>query len=440
MPEDTIVARATAPGVAALAVIRLSGPAAFPVAATLATRFDPSRVREAQLLTLRDGDGVMDHAIVTAFPAPRSFTGEDVVECSCHGGAFTAARVLAACLVAGAREAYPGEFTRRAVWHGKLDLLQAEATGDLLMATAPAQATQALSQLDGNLSRRIGELRESVLHAEALLAYAIDFPEEDDGPLPVGQVAAALTSIRPQLEALLATAHDGELVRNGALVVLAGGPNAGKSSLFNALLGRDRAMVTEIPGTTRDAITADTTIGGLPVRLVDTAGIRDGGDRLEAMGMEHSKRWLAEADLIVVCHAPDSLISEPLFTSVSPQLVVATKLDLGNPHHPRHLGVSAVTGEGLDALSGRIAKTVFSGLAHDNLAASEPLLTRVRHREAVAAGLVQLQAAELEVARGEPVLVAAALRGAAESLERLIGASDSEAILDRLFAGFCVGK
>lgn len=440
MPIDTIVALATARGPAALAVIRLSGPAAFGVAATLAAGFDPTRPREAQLLTLRDADGVMDHALVTAFPAPRSFTGEDVVECSCHGGAFTATRVLAACLAAGAREAHPGEFTRRAVMHGKLDLLQAEATGDLLLATAPAQAAQALSQLDGNLSRRIGELRESVLHAEALLAYAIDFPEEDDGPLPVGRVEAAMATIRRQLEALLATARDGERVRNGALVVLAGAPNAGKSSLFNALLGRDRAMVTEIPGTTRDAISADTTIGGFPVRLVDTAGLREGGDRLESMGIEHSKRWLAEADVIIVCHAPESDISEPLFTANSPLVIVATKSDLGQPPHPGCLAVSAVTGAGLAALSQRIAEVAFGGAMRGGCATSEPLLTRARHREAVSAGLARLEAASDEVARGEAVLAATALREGAESLAGLIGGSDGEAILDKLFAGFCVGK
>lgn len=440
MPQDTIAACATAPGFAALAVIRLSGPAAFRVAAKLASGFDPARAREARLLTLSDADGVMDRAIVIAYPAPRSFTGEDVVEYFCHGGAFTAARVVAACLAAGAREAWPGEFTRRAVLHGKLDLLQAEATGDLLLATSSAQAAQALGQLDGNLSRRIGELRESLLRAEALLAYSIDFPEEDDGPLPLDRVADAVAEIRQQLEALLATSGDGERVRNGALVVLAGPPNAGKSSLFNALLGLDRALVTEIPGTTRDAITADTTVGGLPVRLVDTAGIREGGDRLEALGISQGKRWLAEADLVIWCQSPETDKSESSFTTTGAIIMVATKSDLHRPAPPGHLPVSALTGEGIGALGAAVAGALLSGRRNRSSGTSEPLLTRARHREAVVAGLAQVRLAEQEIAGGEPVLVAAALRAAAESLQALIGASDNEAILDRLFADFCVGK
>ncbi len=440
MPSDTIAAIATAPGIAAVALVRLSGSDAFRVAGAIAERFDAARAREARLLVVHDATGPIDRALVTAFPAPRSFTGEDLVELSCHGGTFTAARLLAACLAAGAREAHPGEFTRRAVLHGKLDLLQAEATGDLLTATAPAQADQALRQLDGNLSRRIAALREGVLQAEALLAYAIDFPEEDDGPLPAGRVEAALVEVQHQLEALLATAADGARVRNGALVVLAGPPNAGKSSLFNALLGYDRAIVAELPGTTRDAIEAEVTMGGHAVRLVDTAGLRPEGDPIEAMGIERSHRWLAGADLVVACMAPDTETSEPSFTSRGPVLLVSTKSDLGQPASPLALAVSAVTGVGVPELRTAIASTLFGAGMAAAAGTSEPLLTRVRHRESVAAGLVHLQAANHELRSGEVVLGAAALRDAAEALAGLLGARDGEEVLDRVFAGFCVGK
>jgi tRNA modification GTPase len=437
---DTIAAIATAPGPAAIAVVRLSGPEAFRVAGELAAGFDAARAREARLLTLRDATGPIDRALVTAFPAPGSFTGEDVVEFSCHGGAFTAARVLSACLAGGAREAFAGEFTRRAVVNGKLDLLQAEATGDLLMATAPAQAAQALDQLDGNLSRRILALREAVLHAEALLAYEIDFPEEDDGPVPLAKVESALADLRRQLEQLLATAADGERVRTGALVVLTGPPNAGKSSLFNALLGRDRAMVTAIPGTTRDAIEADTTFEGYPVRLVDTAGIRMGGDELEQLGMERSRRWTAEADLVVVCISPDVEKSDPSLTLLSTGVVVRTKSDLRFDDSGGDVAVSAVTGEGLEELRLFLAQRLFGESSTRKTTRSEPLLTRERHREGVARALVALTRAEEALADREPVLAASSLREAADALLALIGATNRDDVFDRVFAGFCIGK
>lgn len=440
MHTDTIVAVATAPGPSAVAVVRLSGPAAFGITGILAVAFDPSRAREARLLTLRDAAGPIDRALVTAFPAPASFTGEDVVEFSCHGGTFTASRVVGACLAAGAREAYPGEFTRRAVINGKLDLVQAEATGDLLMATSPAQAQQALAQLDGNLSRRIGALRESVLGAEALLAYAIDFPEEDDGPIPAGRIEAAIASIRGQLEALLATAADGERVRNGALVVITGPPNAGKSSLFNALLGRDRAMVTEVPGTTRDAIEAGATFEGYPVRLVDTAGLREGGDQLEALGMERSRQWLAEADLVVSCVSPDTQTNEHSFTSLSTAVAVGTKSDLGNPGVPVDISVSVVSGAGLTALRQLVTERIFLQATKGLVVRSEPTLTRGRHRVAVFQALVSVSAALDTLLGGEPVLAASALRQAADALTGVVGRTDREDVFDRVFEGFCIGK
>ena len=440
MHTDTIVAVATAPGPSAVAVVRLSGPGAFEITRILAVAFDAKRAREVRLLALRDAAGPMDRALVTAFPAPASFTGEDVVEFSCHGGRFTASRLVGACLAAGAREAHAGEFTRRAVINGKLDLLQAEATGDLLMATSPAQAQLALAQLDGNLSRRIGELREAVLGAEALLAYAIDFPEEDDGPVPAGRIEAALATTRSQLEALLQTAADGERVRTGALVVITGPPNSGKSSLFNALLGSDRAIVTATPGTTRDAIEADTTFADYPIRLVDTAGIREGGDELEALGIARSRRWLLEADLIIECVSPDTKTTERSFMSVSTRVVAATKRDLGTPGVAGAVAVSSVTGEGLAELRSIVAERLFHSMSRNRVAQSEPMLTRQRHRDGVSRALLGVARAEISLAAGDSVLAASALRQVAEALLGVVGLTDRQDVFDRVFEGFCIGK
>ena len=265
--DDTIVAAATAPGRGAVALIRMSGARAITIARALGAFGGacgaPPVARLQHLCTLHHPDGTtLDQALVTVFPAPRSYTGEDVVELATHGGLVSPVIVMAACVAAGAREALPGEFTRRAVLNGRMDLLQAEAVADLIDARTRAMQQQALQQLDGGLSRRLLALRDEVIHLEALLAYDIDFPEEDDGPIAPARIATAAQALHTALEALLRTAPQGAMVRDGVLVVIAGPPNAGKSSLFNALLGPSRAIVTPIPGTTRDAIEALLDRGG----------------------------------------------------------------------------------------------------------------------------------------------------------------------------------
>jgi tRNA modification GTPase len=442
MLSDPIAALATPPGRSAIAVVRLSGTGALAVAARVVDGFRSDCPRVATLATFRDAAGdTIDRGLVTVFPGPGSYTGEDLVELSCHGGLLAPGRLLAALHAAGARPASPGEFTRRAVLNGKLDLVQAEAVGDLIDAVAPAQARAALRQLDGGLSRRLAELRRVLVETEGLLAYDIDFPGEDDGPVSSARIAAQLEDVAGRLERLLATAPAAERLREGALLVLAGRPNAGKSSLFNALLGAERTLVTEIPGTTRDAVEAHTDFLGWPVRLIDTAGLWDAPGKIDRLGVEVSRRYLASADLVLLCvetgRRPGA--DELAIAAERPTLVVRTKVDLDGTTDAEGVGVSAVTGEGLDALRRAVAERVFAErIALGDL---EPALTRARHRTALERAQGALAGA-LEQFRGsgEAVLVAHHLRGATTALDELVGAVDIEDILDRVFASFCVGK
>ena len=442
MLSDPIAALATPPGRSAIAVVRLSGTGALAVAARVVDGFRADRPRVATLATFRDAAGdTIDRGLVTVFPGPGSYTGEDLVELSCHGGLLAPARLLAALHAAGARPASPGEFTRRAVLNGKLDLVQAEAVGDLIDAVAPAQARAALRQLDGGLSRRLAELRRVLVETEGLLAYDIDFPGEDDGPVSPARIAAQLEEVAGRVERLLATAPAAERVREGALLVLAGRPNAGKSSLFNALLGAERALVTEIPGTTRDAVEAHTDFLGWPVRLIDTAGLWDAPGRIDRLGVEVSRRYLASADLVLLCvetgRRPGA--DEMAIAAERPTLVVRTKVDLDGTATAEGVAVSVVTGEGLDALRRAVAERVFA--ERIVLADLEPALTRARHRTALDHARGALAGA-LEQFRGsgDAVLVAHHVREATTALDELVGAVDVEDVLDRVFASFCVGK
>ena len=435
MLTDPIVALATPPGRSALAVIRLSGAGAFGIAARVIPGFRADPPRTAHYAAFRDAAGqLIDRGIYLVFAGPRSETGEDVVEFQCHGGLAVPARLVAAIEAAGARPAHPGEFTRRAVMHGKLDLLQAEALGDLIDAEAPAQARAAMVQLEGGLSRRIAALRAGLVELLALLAYDVDFPEEDDGPVARDRIEAARATVLAGVEQLLGTAPLADRVRRGALVVLAGPPNAGKSSLFNALLGHERALVTEIPGTTRDAIEAHVEFHGWPIRLVDTAGLGEATDRLDALGQAMGRRFVEGADLVVELGGS---AARRLGGSASGRLAVRSKADLGG--EGEGLPVSAVTGQGLAELKRAIVEQLFqSGAGFADL---EPALTRERHRVALSTARDALAATATQLGpRGEAVLAAHHVQEAVRALDGLVGVVDVEEVLDRVFASFCVGK
>jgi len=470
--SDTIAAVATAPGRAAVAMLRVSGPAACRIAMALTGEgegdaadvargttpgLEPRRAELRRLVHPVTGEA-LDHALLTWFPGPSSFTGEDVLEISSHGGAVVPALLLDAVCAAGARPAEAGEFTRRAYLNGKLDLLQAEATLDLIDARSVRMGGAALHALERGLSRRIERLRAAVLEVEALIAYDIDFPDEDDGPVEPARVTAATGALVKELEALLRNAPEGEMLREGALTVIAGRPNAGKSSLFNALLGLERAIVTEEPGTTRDAIEAMLSVDGYPFRLVDTAGIRPGAARIEQMGIEVARAYLERADLALVCveadRGPDAeeraFVAE-LDRRLGPErvLVVRTRTDeadvisgfvrsSADPDESHEAGVAAIEGAGLPALRERMLNAAYAGLRERDEA---PLVTRRRHSRALRVALAAVEDFQAARAEGHPPEIAAThLRDAVQALEELLGVVTTEDVLDALFATFCVGK
>lgn len=453
LPADTIAAIATPQGRGAVALLRVSGPKAFEVLRRVAPSLDGIPPRVQRLVSLRHSQTgeVLDRGLVALFPAPASYTGEDTAEISTHGGVLTPQLVLDALLAAGARAAEPGEFTRRAYLNGKLDLLQAEAVADLIDGRSRALHRAAVHQMERGLSRRIEELRAAVIGAESLIAYSIDFPEEDEPPVPPARVRAAVADVLRRIEALLATAPEGELLREGALTVLAGRPNSGKSSLFNALLGTERAIVTEIPGTTRDALEASVTLDGYPFRLVDTAGLRETVDRVEGIGIEVARRYLAAADLVLFCIEAGRRIEEDERAFLADRdptrtIIVRTKADL----HPggdfetdddeiATVRVAATEGSGMPGLREVLLRLAFGHILGDP--GEAPLITRERHARALRRARDEVSSFTAALDEQVPMELAAThLRAAVDALEDLIGVVSVDDVLDRVFGDFCVGK
>jgi tRNA modification GTPase len=400
--------------------------------------------RSTEEPTVAGASQVIDDALVTWFPAPHSPTGEDVVEFSVHGGSYVSTTLMAALITAGARAALAGEFTERAVRNGKLDLLQAEAVADVIDARSRATHRHAMRQLSGTLSRRLLSLRDALIEVEALIAYEIDFPEEDDGPQPRARVLAAVDGVIAALTALGATLPAAELARDGVTVVLAGAPNAGKSSLLNALVGDARAIVSEVPGTTRDAIEVVIDADPLPWRLVDTAGLRESDDTLERLGLEVSARWLARAQVVLICGENGAALRAASVAvgggGPGRKLLVRTKADLHAEDVPGAVAVSALSGVGLTELREAIAAVVRE--AYPEPAEDQPVVTRARHVTAIAAARAEVEAFReaWEHDALPATVVATHLRAAIYALDELTGGIDIEDVLERVFRTFCVGK
>ncbi|HEX4180427.1 MAG TPA: tRNA uridine-5-carboxymethylaminomethyl(34) synthesis GTPase MnmE [Caulobacteraceae bacterium] len=448
---DTIFALATAPGRAAVAIVRLSGPRAGSVLRRLSG--GGSLPRKAVLRTLRGpgSDVVLDRALVIWFPGPDSYTGEDCAEFHVHGGAAVVDGLVKALLELGPRLAEPGEFTRRAFENGKLDLTQAEAVADLVDAETDAQRRQALAQLDGDLARRHAAWREVLVDALAVLEAAVDFPDEEVPETIAEEAGPALSRLTDELGGALADADRGERIRDGYRIALVGAPNAGKSSLLNALVGKDAAIVTPIPGTTRDVIEVPLTLGGFRVWLSDTAGVRDTADPVEAEGVRRARASASGAALRlwVVDGAFNGAWKEARGSVQTADICVISKADLVNgddaglarrwaEQNGLEVVEASVTGApGLDALRGRLLARVTDALS----GAEFPAATQARHRQALTEAQVHLDRA-IEVLRSKaPVELAAEdVRLAARSLARISGRIDAEQVLDRVFARFCIGK
>ena len=425
--DDTIVAIATPPGRGGIGVVRLSGPQAPEVTARLIAHDAPLEPRRATLTKVRRTNAI-DHVLVTFFPAPHSYTGDHVVELSAHGSPVVLRSIVEAAIAAGARLAEPGEFTLRAFLGGRIDLTQAEAVADLIDAVTPLQARAAFDQLEGTLTRAIGDLDAALFDLIAKLEASVDFPDEGYHFVEPDELSTSLDRLLNQTAALLASATRGRLLREGLHVVIAGRPNVGKSSLFNALVGAERAIVTDVPGTTRDLVSEAVDIEGLRVTLVDTAGIRDADDQIEREGVRRARHSVGVADLTLVVVDED----EPPALGDVNAVLVQSKADLGRPR--RGISVSTLTGEGLDELRGAIAAALDVDARRD-----VPAITNIRHIALV--GRAQAALLRARAAAGAPEeFVLADLQEARAALEEISGRRATDDLLAHIFSKFCVGK
>ncbi len=436
---DTIVAIATPPGRGGIGVVRLSGPDAEAIARQLITHGGALEHRHATFTRVRRQAGdpsgagdAIDQIVATFFPAPGSSTGEDVVELSAHGSPVVLRAIVEAAISIGARLAEPGEFTLRAFLNGRIDLMQAEAVGDLIDAATPLQARAAFDQLEGTLTRAIADLDAALFDLIARLEASVDFPDEGYHFVEPGALVAAIDGLRARTAALLADARRGRVVREGLQIAIVGRPNVGKSSLFNALVGASRAIVTDVPGTTRDLVTEVIDLEGLRVTLVDTAGLRDATDVVEAEGVARSRQAIRVADLVLsVVDEDDSEIID------NKHVIVQNKLDLGRP--PRGIGISATTGAGLDELRSAILAALDVDIRRDR-----PEITNVRHITPVERAHDALgRARDAALAAGGSLseeFVLADLQDARAAFEEITGRRAPGELLEHIFSRFCIGK
>jgi tRNA modification GTPase len=447
--EDTIVAISTPPGRGGIGIVRLSGPAARTIAEPLVKLRHPLAPAQARFAEILDNTGeTLDEAVVTLFEKPHSYTSEDIVEIAAHGSPVLLDHLLRQCLAAGARLAEPGEFTQRAFLSGRLDLTQAEAVNDLIESTTLHQARIAAQQLGGSLSRQITPIKQRLIALIAALEAGIDFAEDDIDLLPNSEITAQIQSIETPLTTLEQSFSYGRIVREGFSLAIVGRPNVGKSSLFNRLIERDRAIVTATPGTTRDLVTERVSLEGIPVELIDTAGLRDSSDEAESLGIAKSREAMAEADVVLVVLDATIPANEEDLTTIStlssrPFLIVINKSDLASAaslasglSHPT-LETSALTGVGLPELR-RAILSLFNKEAPNTDGA---LLTNLRQQQAVSTALSALHRAQQGAVASVPdEIILLDLSEALHAIDALTGTTTSDDILNLIFSKFCIGK
>jgi len=444
--DDTIVAIATPAGRGGIGVVRLAGPEAKQIAATmlrLPHALEPGRALFGELIEPETGERI-DEVVATYFASPHSYTTDDIVEISAHGSPVVLRHVVELALARGARLAEPGEFTMRAFLNGRIDLTQAEAVRDLIESQTLFQAKVAAQQLEGALSKRLQPIKIGLVQLIASMEAGVDFAEDDVSVMPGEEIQRRIAAVRAPLEELRSSFAYGKMVHEGLTLAIVGRPNVGKSSLFNRLVERERAIVTATPGTTRDLVSETVAIGGIPVRLVDTAGIRAAHDESESIGIKKSYEALADADLVLVVrdatepeHAEDAALVEKVAARNS--LQVLNKADL-NPAaaHNGVLRTSAVTGEGIAALRAEILKHVAGEAGAQQ---ESGFLTNVRHQQLVDDSLKALGAASFAVRNNTPhEMILLDLYHALRPLDSITGETTADDILNLIFSSFCIGK
>ncbi len=440
--NEVIAAIATPPGRGGIGVVRISGlRLGRMLRALVDTDVAPRRATRAAFRTAEGG--VIDQGLVLFFPAPHSYTGEDVIELQGHGGPVVLQLLLRRCLELGARVAEPGEFTKRAFLNDKIDLAQAESVADLIDASTAEAAHCAVRSLQGEFSQRIGAMVRALIELRMLVEATLDFPEEEVELLEQAKAQGKLVDLRRQLAAVLAASRQGSLLREGIRVVIAGAPNVGKSSLMNRLAGEDLAIVTEIPGTTRDAIRQTINVHGVPLHMVDTAGLREPKDQVEKIGISKTWEELSKANLVLwVCSAtcPETRISDPLVLALLPrglpQITVINKIDLCGQNLPRSAGevaLSAKTGVGIELLRDAMLEAVGWGGSGEGL-----FMARERHLQALQTAHVHLEQASVSMPQLE--LFAEELKIAQLALSSITGEFTADDLLGEIFSRFCIGK